>query len=58
MGEIKENDIVQLKSGGPEMTVGRIENINGIMNAVCSWFLNDGERKIGTFPIGTLKHTP
>jgi uncharacterized protein YodC (DUF2158 family) len=55
MDEIKENDVVHLNSGGPEMTVGRIEVINGIPNAVCSWFLKSGERKIGTFPVGTLE---
>jgi uncharacterized protein YodC (DUF2158 family) len=52
--EIKKNDVVQLKSGGPDMTVARLETIEGEVNAVCGWF--DGKKdKLKTFPTGMLK---
>jgi uncharacterized protein YodC (DUF2158 family) len=54
MEEIKEGAVVQLKSGGPEMTVGRLENIGGTNSAVCAWFIKD-KREVGTFPLHSLK---
>lgn len=51
--EIKPGDTVQLKSGGPIMTVARLETINGVVNAVCGWFIKQ-KREIGTFPVTTL----
>ena len=35
MDEFKAGSVVQLKSGGPEMTIARFEVIDGIENAVC-----------------------
>jgi uncharacterized protein YodC (DUF2158 family) len=52
--EIKPGDVVQLKSGGPKMTVGRIESINGVASAVCGWF-NGNKKEVGTFPVHSLK---
>jgi uncharacterized protein YodC (DUF2158 family) len=52
--DIKPGDIVQLNSGGPAMTVARLEHINGVLNAVCGWF-NGKKQEIGTFPVAMLK---
>lgn len=52
MDKIKAGDSVQLKSGGPTMTVARLEN-NGL-DAVCGWF--DGKKeKLATFAVVMLK---
>ena len=53
MANFKEGDTVQLKSGGPIMTIGRLEN-NG-QDAVCGWF--EGKKdKLRTFPVVMLQH--
>jgi uncharacterized protein YodC (DUF2158 family) len=50
--DIKPRDIVEPMSGGPKMTVSRLED-NGV-NAVCGWF--DGKKpKVGTFAVIMLK---
>jgi uncharacterized protein YodC (DUF2158 family) len=50
--DMKPRDIVELMSGGPKMTVSRLED-NGV-NAVCGWF--DGKKpKVGTFAVIMLK---
>jgi uncharacterized protein YodC (DUF2158 family) len=54
-GEFKAGDVVQLKSGGPKMTIGRLEDIGGVMHAVCAWFI-ENKREVGTFPLTSLKH--
>jgi len=41
----KVGDVVQLKSGGPKMTISEIQS-NG--NAWCQWFINN-EPKGGSF---------
>jgi uncharacterized protein YodC (DUF2158 family) len=55
--EIKVGDIVQLKSGGPEMTVSEIgEAYYGgtTLHAWCDWF--EGTKKMhGNFPLKSLK---
>ncbi|MFZ1972024.1 MAG: DUF2158 domain-containing protein [Candidatus Acidiferrales bacterium] len=40
--EIKEGDTVMLKSGGPTMTVEKVERSNDVMTAWCQWF--DGNK--------------
>jgi uncharacterized protein YodC (DUF2158 family) len=53
--EIKAGDIVQLKSGGPVMTVTWVADEYGVMTASCTWF--DGKKKSdATFPVTSLKH--
>lgn len=49
--EIKKGDIVQLKSGGPQMTVVLI---NSKDEAECFWFLSDLEKRSDLFPLETL----
>jgi uncharacterized protein YodC (DUF2158 family) len=46
-------DIVQLKSGGPEMTVQTIPNA-GTSNYRCQWFAGK-KLETGLFPPGSLK---
>lgn len=53
-GEFKVGEVVQLKSGGPKMTIARFEDINGVSNAVCGWF-NGNKKEVGTFPVGMLQ---
>ncbi len=45
-------EIVQLKSGGPKMTVARIEIVGG--EIVCYWFAG-AKREFGSFEPATLK---
>jgi uncharacterized protein YodC (DUF2158 family) len=54
MSEISRGDVVQLKSGGPRMTVTDIANDDGgTLTAWTVWF--EGSRQItGTFPIFAL----
>lgn len=52
--EIKAGDVVQLKSGGPAMTVAKAELWNGVMRAHCEWFV-DGKNQTGYFPATSLE---
>ena len=54
MTQIKAGDVVQLKSGGPEMTVNFVENSSGTEEAACSWFVNS-KKESSRFPVSTLK---
>lgn len=36
--EVKEGDVVRLKSGGRTMTVGKVGNYNAGRLAKCAWF--------------------
>lgn len=36
--QIKKGDVVELKSGGPKMTVEWVEEEDGEMTAYCVWF--------------------
>jgi uncharacterized protein YodC (DUF2158 family) len=61
VGELKMNginpgDIVQLKSGGPKMTVRKVEVWNGVLEAVCDWFdEGKGQSQRTGFPVSSLK---
>lgn len=51
--EIKAGDVVQLKSGGPLMTVNTVGDNYGTKTAWCAWF--DGKKEMkGTFPLTSL----
>jgi uncharacterized protein YodC (DUF2158 family) len=54
MAEIKAGDVVQLKSGGPTMTVNFVENDSGTLVAGCTWFIKD-KKQVGRFSVTTLK---
>jgi len=48
--------VVVLNSGGPKMTVSRIENnLDGSESAVCAWFNDERKRDVATFPVKPLK---
>ena len=55
MNEFKPGDVIELKSGGPEMTVDQVAK-DGLGHTMvwCDWF--DGSKKItATFPPTSLK---
>ncbi len=52
--KIKKGDVVCLKSGGPEMTVEKIEQKTEGEAAHCSWFSRN-TRQTEYFDIETLK---
>lgn len=56
---IEVGDIVELKSGGPDMTVNSIGHTGmssqGPLSAWCSWFVAKTEEKKGVFPLTSLK---
>jgi uncharacterized protein YodC (DUF2158 family) len=54
MEEIKPGDIVELKSGGPNMTV-RKQGTSDQTLVQCDWFVGDGEIKTHWFPKEALK---
>ena len=54
----KEGDIVELKSGGPKMTIDEFKWDNGKKSTEkveCFWFAGT-DLKQGTFYISSLKH--
>jgi uncharacterized protein YodC (DUF2158 family) len=54
MSEIQAGDVVRLKSGGPRMTVKKVERAQGEDYALCQWFL-DGEMKRSAFSPASLQ---
>jgi uncharacterized protein YodC (DUF2158 family) len=56
--EIKPGSIVQLKSGGPLMTVRWVGDDYGTMSANCDWFVQDKapwKKEGATFPLSSLR---
>jgi uncharacterized protein YodC (DUF2158 family) len=56
--EIKPGSIVQLKSGGPMMTVRWAGDEYGTESASCDWFIQDKapwKKETATFPVTSLK---
>lgn len=52
--DLKDGDQVQLKSGGPVMTIESIGSYNGVQKALCIWF--DGAKKSSdVFALPTLE---
>jgi len=54
VSELKNGDIVELKSGGPKMTIDFIGHVGDPQKADCSWFKGDAHHS-GTFPVTSLK---
>jgi uncharacterized protein YodC (DUF2158 family) len=52
--QIAVGSVVQLKSGGPKMTVSTVEPWNGVMTAFCDWFEGSNSKTNG-FPVSSLK---
>jgi uncharacterized protein YodC (DUF2158 family) len=55
--EIQAEDIVQLNSGGPDMTVTGVGSRDGVRSVWCRWF-GGGTLENGIFPLVSLKHAP
>lgn len=54
--EIKAGDVVQLKSGGPWMTVAAVRTVNKNMDTVsCDWFDDKNTRCCGAFAQAELE---
>lgn len=53
MAQLKVGDVVQLKSGGPHMTVNGFVGSSGQM-ATCTWF-EKNDHKQGNFAVDALK---
>lgn len=58
--QIKAGDVVQLKSGGPLMTVANVDmyGYENTLSAYCDWFIQDKspwKKENGTFPLSSLK---
>jgi len=50
-------DVVQVKSGGPQMTVSHVEGDSELIE--CTWFDKKQEPRFQEFPASTLKiYTP
>jgi uncharacterized protein YodC (DUF2158 family) len=54
---IKVGDVVQLKSGGPKMTVTSLGQDGGVLSAWCSWFDAKHKECSGVFPVTSLTTT-
>lgn len=55
MTDIAKGDVVQLKSGGPKMTVTQVgKDALGVMSVSCAWF-DKTEAKRATFPIESVQ---
>jgi uncharacterized protein YodC (DUF2158 family) len=55
MAQFKVGDVVQLKSGGPLMTVGEVEG----EQVTCEWFADKSEARVNVFTAAMLKvHAP
>lgn len=52
--QLKAGDVVQLKSGGPHMTVSKLREWQGRTEANCDWF-EGTTAKYGSFPLTSLK---
>jgi uncharacterized protein YodC (DUF2158 family) len=52
--ELKTGDVVQLKSGGPKMTVTVVGDQYGVPTVWCVWFVGT-KREEGQFPPDTLE---
>ena len=54
MTNLMDGDVVQLKSGGPKMTVDGVSDEAGRMQAKCSWF-NGAIRMSDLFELHSLR---
>jgi uncharacterized protein YodC (DUF2158 family) len=55
--QINPEDIVQLNSGGPQMTVTGVGSEDGVRSVWCTWF--EGTKlENAIFPLSSLKHAP
>jgi uncharacterized protein YodC (DUF2158 family) len=58
MPTFKAGDVVQLRSGGPLMTIAWVDDYRGKLSACCDWFVADkalGKKEQDVFPITSIK---
>lgn len=55
--QLSAGDIVNLKTGGPSMTVDWVNDSDGILTAGCSWFDKSEKRQFERFPVTSLDKT-
>jgi uncharacterized protein YodC (DUF2158 family) len=48
-------DTVELKSGGPAMTIARLESEMGVLRAQCQWFDKNGTAQQHFYSVTSLK---
>jgi len=53
-GGFEVGDMVELKSGGPAMTIERFDNIGGQPSAWCTWFVGS-QRTHADFVLAALQ---
>ena len=56
--EIKVGSVVQLKSGGPKMTVSSVSDYYGVPTAWVDWFVLEKapwKKENGSYPLTSLK---
>lgn len=62
MAEFKVGDVVELKSGGPDMTVVSIvkdETADWDPSVICKWFTNEEAMpQTDSFPVKALRISP
>lgn len=52
--QFKAGDVVQLKSGGPKMTITSVGDNYGTMTAWCAWF-EGTKQQTGHFPVEAIQ---
>jgi uncharacterized protein YodC (DUF2158 family) len=52
--QIKPGDVVQIKSGGPRMTVASVSDLDGLPTVVCEWFDDRRSANKGTFALSSV----
>lgn len=53
MNGLNPGDVVCLKSGGPDMTVERVETTAGNASVICVWFVDQSLYR-ASFPMSAL----
>lgn len=56
--QIQPGSVVQLRSGGPTMTVNWVAEEDGVQIAWCDWFIQDKapwKKEGASFPLTSLK---
>ena len=52
---IKIGDVVQLKSGGPKMTVVYVDNLEGTDRCFCVWIDDSGKEQRKNYPFAACQ---
>ena len=58
MDEINIGSVVELKSGGPLMTVGHIFENEGSSFAICNWINSDNRPYSETYAVASIELVP